>query len=595
MPVARLVLAWGVTLGVLPYAWGRALAMTALVGRPEPWVAALLVLGLAAVVAFTFHLGAALGPPLSPGGGREGGLREGQTPFSGTLRRWGGWGIGVAWVLVNGVLIVLGAEPLLPWALFLPLFLLGTLWVVWLAWMFYEPMRWQVRWGVLALLLAFLIGDGLLLKIEGLNGAGTRIRVTWRWEDNPLNDPATASVQATVDLTQTTRDDYPQFLGPLRLGVQPSARLARNWDRNPRRVWERRVGPGWGAFAVVGNYAITQEQRDKIECVICYRVPDGEIVWVHEDRARFASTLGGPGPRATPTIAGGRVYTVGATGVLNCLDGATGESLWHVNILDDNDAENIGHGVCGSPLLVGDLVVVSPTGRNKISLAAYHRKTGKRVWRGGKDQASYGSPLLAELGGVRQILLYTSEGVTGHEAATGKVLWSVPWTNSEPVNCSQPIVNAGGPGRVFVSTGYGKGCALFQVRRSGDGSWKWKTLWEKSLMKTKFTTPVLYKGFIYGLDDGILECIDVKTGKKRWKDGRYGHGQILLAGDLLLVQADNGEVVLVEPSPAKLRELGRFRPLTDKTWNNPALAGRYLLVRNARRAACYQLPGRSSE
>jgi outer membrane protein assembly factor BamB len=483
----------------------------------------------------------------------------------------------------------------MPWVLFLPLFLLSTLWVVWLGWMFYEPLRWQVRWGVLALLLIILIGERPLLKIEGLNGAGTRIRVAWRWEDSPLDEPAVASVHAKADLTRTTRDDYPQFLGPHRLGVQPSATLARTWDRKPRRVWERRVGPGWGAFAVVGNYAITQEQRAEIECVICYQVSDGKIVWVHEDRARFASTLGGPGPRATPTIAGGRVYTVGPTGLLNCLDGATGESLWHVNILEDNDAENIGHGVCGSPLLVDDLVVVSPTGKNGFSLAAYHRKTGKRIWRGGRDQASYGSPLLAEVDGVRQILLYTSEGVTGHEAATGKVLWSFPWTNSEEVNCSQPIVDAGGPGRVFVSTGYGKGCALFHVRRSGDGSWKWKTLWEKPLMKTKFTTPVVYKGFIYGLDDGILECIDVTTGKKRWKDGRYGHGQILLAGDLLLVQADNGAVVLVEPWPDRLRELGRFRPLTDKTWNNPALAGRYLLVRNARRAACYELPGRSSQ
>jgi len=164
------------------------------------------------------------------------------------------------------------------------------------------------------------------------------------------------------------------------------------------------------------------------------------------------------------------------------------------------------------------------------------------------------------------------------------------WTNYQGINCSQPIPNAGAPGRVFVATGYGKGCALFQVKRSSSGTWSVDRLWTRPLMKTKFTTAVLHEGFVYGLDDGVLECLDVKSGSKRWKDGRYEHGQILLAGKLLLVQAENGEVVLVEPAPDKLRERGRFRPLAGKTWNNPALAGRYLLIRNARKAACYQLP-----
>jgi outer membrane protein assembly factor BamB len=584
VPIARLALAWVATLALLPYSWGRTLVVAMLAGWPEPWSAIMLVFGIAAVMVLTFDLSASIRAPW--------------------LRRWGGIaGIMIGWVIVNGVLIAFMGDPQLPWlegvspwVYFLPLFVLASCWVAWLAWMFYRPMRWQVRWGVLLLLLAGLAGQRPLLKVEGLQGDANKINIIWRWDDpsdlaSGAPDADHLATSLKVDLTRTTNHDYPQFLGPQRLAVLPKAHLSRNWKtHSPRRVWERDVGKGWGAFAVVGNYAVTQEQWGPKECVICYRLSDGAQMWAHEDPVRYDSSLGGPGPRATPTIAGGRVYTIGATGLLNCLDGTTGKPKWQVNVLEDNNAENISHGVCGSPLLVGDLVLVSPTGRNGISLAAYHRQTGKRVWQAGKDQASYSSPQLVCLAGVPQILVNTSQGVTAHHPATGEILWSFAWTNYQEINCSQPIPNAGAPGRVFVGTGYGKGCALFQVNHDSSDGWSVDVIWTKPLMKTKFTTAVLYKCIVYGLDDGVLECLDAKTGKKRWKDGRYEHGQILLAGNLLLVQAENGEVVLVEPAPDQLRELGRFRPFTGKTWNNPALAGRYLLVRNSRKAACYELP-----
>src|SRR5262249_17922522 len=155
-------------------------------------------------------------------------------------------------------------------------------------------------------------------------------------------------------------------------GEQSHVSLARDWSKvPPRPLWRKEVGPGWSAFAVVGDYAITQEQRGAQEIVACYRVSDGEQIWTHEDAARFDSSMGGIGPRATPTIADGKVYTVGATGILNALDGETGELLWSVDILKDNDGHNIDHGVCGSPLVLGDRVVVSPTGAKNSSLAAY--------------------------------------------------------------------------------------------------------------------------------------------------------------------------------------------------------------------------------
>jgi outer membrane protein assembly factor BamB len=456
--------------------------------------------------------------------------------------------------------------------------------------MFFGRLTLVTRVGVLTLLLIPTVLMPRLLAVEGLMGEGMA-SFNWRWQvAGKERSSLELASAAPIDLTRTTPHDFAQFMGPQRLGVLPNVRLARDWKTTPpREVWRRRVGLGWGAFAVVGDYAVTQEQYGGEECVICYRLADGQRVWVHTDEQRFDSSLGGVGPRATPTVDRGKVYTVGATGLLNCLDGATGRPLWSVNFLKDHGAENISHGVCGSPLVVDDWVYVSPTGSHGPTLAAYHKETGQRGLVAGSDQASYSSPLLTELAGVRQFLVFTAAGVAGYEAKTGQTLWTFPWTNDSSVNSSQPIPHAGGPDQVFVGTGYGKGSALFRVERAPDDHWTTHTLWEKREMRTKFTTAVLHDGFLYGLDDGVLACVDLQTGKRRWRDGRYQHGQVLLVGELLLVQAENGRVYLIEPSPEGLRELGWVPALNGKTWNNPVVAGKYLLVRNDQEAACYEL------
>jgi outer membrane protein assembly factor BamB len=575
LPIVRLILAWLLTLGVLLYAWARVLVMWKMIGSPEAVFLGGLAAGLVAVAVLTAGVSSAFVRP--------------RTHWLVALA------VAVPWLLGNGVLVALAAGPLLAWPYVVLLFVPATLWVVWAGWMCYFPWRWRTRLAVLGLLLAALAGSTLLLQVEGLTG-DAHVNFAWRFgADEDLGeeeaDEEAPGLKGAVKLAGGGRNDFSQFLGPRRLGVLPGPRLAGDWEkRRPRLVWRRKVGAGWSGFAVAGAYAVTQEQRGERECVTCYRVADGKRVWTHADPVHFDTSLGGPGPRATPTIAGGRVYTVGATGLLNCLDGGTGRALWSADILKDSGAGNIAHGVCGSPLLVGRLVVVCPTGRGGPSLVAYHQDTGKPVWRGGTDQASYGSPLLAELAGVPQILLYNAAGVAGHDPKTGKVLWRFPWTNRERTNCSQPIPNAGRPGRVFVGTGYGTGSALFRVRRSGRDTWSVDRLWTSRRMQAKFTTPVLFRGHVYGLDNGILECLDLQTGKSLWKDGRYEHGQVLLVGGLLLIQAEKGAVVLVRPAPDGLHELARWQALTGKTWNNPALAGRFLLVRNSREAACFELP-----
>jgi outer membrane protein assembly factor BamB len=566
----RLIAAYAVTV-FLAYVWGRVLVIYMQVGQAEPLYKRLLGVGIVAIMALTFGLPAALGRA--------------------RLQRLAAWSLLLAWMMMNGLLVALYTDSTIPKRYVLVLFILSSLWVPWIAWIFFWPLRWPARLAVLA---ACIPAAGLcpwLLRVEGLSGDA---HVSFGWRNAAAEagpDELSAAASGTADLGHTTDHDFPQFLGPERLAVVRDARLARDWAKTPPQlVWQRRIGGGWSSFAVVGDYAVTQEQRESQECVVCYRVADGSPVWVHADPIYFGTSLGGPGPRATPTIAAGRVYTIGATGLLNCLDGATGRPVWSVNILDDNQAENIAHGVCASPLVVDDKVIVCPTWSNGQSLAAYHRDTGHRLWQAGRERASYSSPLLAELAGVRQILLYNSERLTAHDPASGRILWEGPsWTNTERVISSQPIPNAGAPGQVFLSNGYGKGSMLLRIEHAG-ADWSVRPLWQSNQMKTKFTTPVVRGDFVYGLDDGILECVSLKDGRKVWKEGRYQHGQVLLAGDLLLVQAENGDVVLVEPVPERLRELGRFSALNGKTWNNPALAGRFLLVRNDHESACYELP-----
>jgi outer membrane protein assembly factor BamB len=342
------------------------------------------------------------------------------------------------------------------------------------------------------------------------------------------------------------------------------------------------------------------EQRGDEELVTCYAVAAGELRWSHAVAARHSTTLGGIGPRCTPTIEGGRVYALGATGVLRCLDGASGQSVWTVDLLEtmgltpEQDLKGIAWGRATSPLIVDGLVVV-PLGGPKdgpwVSLAAYRQDTGELVWKAGERQASYSSPTLATLNGVRQILIVCQDYVAGHKADGGELLWEHAWPgcSSTDATVSQPV--AFGEDRVLLSKGYSGGSQLLRVLFDPARGWHAEELWaRKNLLRTKFTNVVLRGPDAYALSDGILECVDLEQGKRLWKEGRYGQGQVLGVDDLLIVQAESGEVVLVEASPAGLNVLGRLNALDGKTWNNPALYDHYLLVRNAEEAACYQLP-----
>ena len=471
--------------------------------------------------------------------------------------------------------------------------LVGLSCILLLAWAtLFSRFSGKVRLSIVAGFVLFCVAGFFSLEQRGVSGDVLPL-LQWRWSGSaaPLDLPEpAASPRAVASSEADPRTDFPQFQGPRRNGHLESVFLDTDWqDRAPRLLWRQAIGEGWSGFAVVGPHAVTQEQRGDRELVSCYRRTTGELLWVHSDLVRHDDSLGGPGPRATPTIDGGRVFTFGGTGLLNALDLESGELLWSVDVLADNAASAPTYGVAASPLVLGALVIVPAGGPDGGSLVAYAAETGERVWSGGSHRAAYSSPLLATLAGREQIVLLNGSHLVGHAATDGSLLWQYAWPGGTE-NVSQPVVLPGD--RLFLSTGYGVGGKSFRIvdeTRSVEVELEWESL----ALKAKFTNVVHREGFLYGLDDGIMACIDARTGERVWKGGRYGHGQVLLVGDVLLIQAESGDVALVRATPEGHRELARLDALEGKTWNSPALAGHHLLVRNDREAACYELPTRA--
>ncbi|HEX8145455.1 MAG TPA: PQQ-binding-like beta-propeller repeat protein [Pyrinomonadaceae bacterium] len=389
------------------------------------------------------------------------------------------------------------------------------------------------------------------------------------------------------DALKAGRNYWTDFRGPMRDGRYDEVAIRTNWPAEGLpQLWKQPVGGGYASFVVAEGRAITIEQRRSQEVVAAYDVETGRELWTHGWTAEFRESLGGDGPRATPTWHDGRVYALGAAGELRCLEAKSGKLIWNRNILSDNGAQNIDWGMAASPLVVDDKVIVLPGGSSGKSVVAYNRLSGAPVWKVLSDQASYTSPMLVTLAGRRQVIVVTASRIVGLAPEDGSLLWETPWQNGASINVSQPIVVD--PNRFFISAGYGKGAALVEISGSGK-SLSASKVWENNSMKNKFNSSVLHQGYVYGLDEGILSCVDARSGERKWKGGRYGYGQVLLASGHLIITTENGEVVLVRATPDAHTELARFSSLEGRTWNTPALAGGRLLVRNATQMAAYNI------
>ena len=384
----------------------------------------------------------------------------------------------------------------------------------------------------------------------------------------------------------TRATEWPGFRGPARDGVVAGVRIATDWAASPpAELWRRPIGPGWSSFAVHGDRVYTQEQRGNDEQVSCYRLADGEPVWTHRDPARFWESNAGPGPRATPSVAHGRVYALGATGILNALDAGSGAVAWSRNAAADTKVETPDWGFAGSPLVVGDAVIVATSGR----LAAYDAATGELRWLGPEGGGGYSSPHLATLDGVAQVVLLRGARSTSVAPADGSILWEY---RGEPVaSILQPSITADGGVLVAGADAMGGTGIRRLAVGHGPAGWTATERWLSKGLKPYFSDLVVHGGHAYGFDGSILSCIDLADGTRKWKGGRYGHGQLVLLPeqDLLLVVSEEGELALVGATPGPFTEIARFRAIEGKTWNHPVVAGHTLLVRNGEEMAAFRL------
>jgi outer membrane protein assembly factor BamB len=421
----------------------------------------------------------------------------------------------------------------------------------------------------------------------------------FRWQPDLQAEFSDRLTKATPDAPTLTPadlavvpEDFPRYRGVHGDGVASSAIVSEDWqNRPPKEIWRTTVGWSYAGIAVAGKVAITLEQRNEDEAVVCYDRATGKELWSYRYPAQFKHTraMGGGGPRSTPTIADGHVYSLGAVGDLVCLDGVTGTKRWAVNILTDNGAKVVEWGMTGSPLIVGELVVVNagvdPSNNQSHAVAAYERKTGNKAWATGEFPAGYSSPMLATINRGEQIVLFDGGGVAGIDPLDGKQFWRHPWKTFQDMNIMQPLLLPGN--RVLISSQATNGCAMLEVTGASV-----KEIWHNRNLAAHFANPIYYAGHIYGLHKGLLCCLDAETGERRWETSeRFGSGQLLLTGNTLLLQTEqSGELIAAVADPAEYRELGRIRVFRgSRTWNTPSLAGGRLYLRNHEEMVCLDL------
>ncbi len=456
----------------------------------------------------------------------------------------------------------------------------------------------RVRRATMVAAILAACGAWTLVRSDGITGDHV-LKFAWRWTKAPEErllaqtptpppalpiapEPVAPAAVPPVPSTPPPEPAWPGFRGPKRDSIIPGVRIETNWAASPPvEVWRRPIGPGWSSFAVSGGLFYTQEQRGDDEIVACYRVSTGQPVWSHRDPARFTEANAGPGPRGTPTLSGGRVYTFGATGILNALDARTGAVVWSRNAAADTQEKLPMWGFSSSPLVIDGLVIVAVGGR----LAAYDLATGNPRWQGPAEGSGYSSPHLLTTGGTQQIVLLSGTGAASVAPADGKLLWKPPWPGMPNV---QPALTPDGDILIAAEAESGN-------RRNADphlpGGWTVEERWTSKGLKPYFNDMVVHNGHAYGFDARILSCIDLKDGKRKWKGGRYGNGQLILLPDqdVLLVLSEEGELALVKATPDQFTELAKFPAIEGKTWNHPVLAGDVLLVRNGQEMAAFRL------
>jgi len=403
--------------------------------------------------------------------------------------------------------------------------------------------------------------------------------------------------------------DWPNYRGPSHDGKTTEKMPA--WPAaGPKALWRVPVNAGFSSFAVASGRAFTLVSREVDgvvrEALIALDAETGKELWATSfSPAKYdgggdsgtKDNSGGDGPRSTPAVSGNKVYVLTADLILACVEAGTGKEVWRKELVKEHAGNNITWKNAASPLIDGDLVFAAGGGPGQ-ALLAFNKATGQLAWKGEDDKMTHATPVPAEIHGVRQIIFFTQKGLVAVAPKDGKVLWRHPYRFNVSTAAS-PIVSGD---IVFCSAGYGVGAGAAQISKN-DGEFSAKEIWRSTGNKlaNHWSTPVLHEGNLYGMfqfkeyGDGPVKCVELKTGEEKWAQAGFGPGNVLLAGNQLVILGDAGQVILAEATPAGYKEKSRFQAVTGKCWSSPVYANGKLFIRSTKEAAAFDLSAKLTQ
>jgi outer membrane protein assembly factor BamB len=385
-------------------------------------------------------------------------------------------------------------------------------------------------------------------------------------------------------------EDWPQFLGPTRNGVYAGTNLNARWPKEgPPVVWEMKVGEGFAAPVIADGRLVVFHRLGNKERLDCVEARTGKAVWNFEYVTEYADDFSrGDGPRATPAIAQGRVFAFGPAGILTCVNFTNGAKLWSVDTRKEFGASKGFFGMACSPLVEGGAVLMNIGGK-RAGIVAFEAGSGKMLWKAGNDEASYSSPVAATINGKRYALFMTRKFFAALDPATGKIYFESPWQPAiqASVSAATPLVIGD---LVFISASYGAGAAVLRFKESGP-----EKVWSADdILSNHYATSVHHEGLLYGFDgrqeQGCnLRCVELKTGKVRWSQARFGAGTVTLAGKELLVLTEKGELIYAPARADEFKPIARAQILPYGVRAYPAIADGLFYARSGEKLVCLDL------
>ncbi|MBT6958416.1 MAG: PQQ-like beta-propeller repeat protein [Opitutae bacterium] len=427
------------------------------------------------------------------------------------------------------------------------------------------------------------------VKIEWRGGMTPSFKWKSKKDESRLLSPNPQAGEFRLNDNSTTAN-WPDFRGPGRRGIAPEQGVDLDWEEDLIPVWRKPIGQGHSSVIITGNHLYTTEQEGDFEVLSCTSLMNGSIIWNYRSEDRWYDSMGGLGPRSTPVFSNGKIFSLSSSGKLACLDAVTGELEWKQSTLE-TDYKYPHWGISCSPLVLDDLIIVS-TGGKAGAAKAYDSTTGEPRWTSElKGAGVYLSPAVLELHGEKYLIAAVEGKLAGLDPTNGKTLWEHPWkifmVNAlivQPLELSEDVF--------LLSAGYGKGAEAIRLKKTAD-SFETEQIWKSKNLKTKFSSPVLRNGYLYGLSESSLTCLDASTGELKWRGKKYGYGRVLLAKDKLLILGNTGILSVIEANPEAFEEIASHQVLSkERCWNGPALVRGYLVVRNGSEIACYDFAKR---